>query len=59
MGEDLGDVKVEHLDRFINATDHPPASKRFCAVAVVCSSPVKALVSAVLAGSNGSRRGAK
>jgi hypothetical protein len=36
--EDLGDVKIAHLDRFINATDHPPAIKRFRAVAVVCSS---------------------
>lgn len=36
--QDLGDVKLEHLNRFINATDHPPAVKRFHAVAVVCSS---------------------
>ena len=36
--EDLGNVTIAHLDRFINATDHPPATKRFRAVAVVCTS---------------------
>jgi len=36
--ETLGDVEVAHLDRFINTTDHPAATKRFRAVAVVCSS---------------------
>ncbi len=35
--EDLGNVTLEHLERFINATDHPPAIKRFHAVAVVCA----------------------
>ena len=35
LTEDLGDVRIEHLDRFINATDHPAAAKRFRAVAVV------------------------
>lgn len=38
--EPLGDVQIEHLDRFIKATDHPPATKRFRAVAVVCQSLV-------------------
>jgi hypothetical protein len=38
---DLGSVKIEHLDRFINATDHPPCTKRFQAVAVVCASLVE------------------
>lgn len=38
LNEDLGSVKLAHLDRFIKATDHPPATKRFRAVAVVCSS---------------------
>jgi hypothetical protein len=38
--EDLGDVTIAHLERFINATDHPQATKRFRAVAVVCSSLV-------------------
>lgn len=42
MGENLGDVTVAHLDRFINATDHPSATRRFCAIAVVCSSLVDA-----------------
>lgn len=36
--ESLGDVDVAHLDRFINTTDHPVATRRFRAVAVVCSS---------------------
>lgn len=39
--ESLGDVDLAHLDRFINATDHPPATKRFRAVAVVCKSLVE------------------
>lgn len=38
--EPLGDVQVAHLDRFIKATDHPPATKRFRAVAVVCQTLV-------------------
>jgi hypothetical protein len=36
--EDLGTTSIAHLDRFIEATDHPPAQKQFRAVAVVCSS---------------------
>ena len=38
--EPLGDVEIGHLDRFINATDYPPAAKRFRAVAIVCKSLV-------------------
>lgn len=38
--ESLGDVQLAHLDRFINATDHPEAKKEFRAVAVVCQSLV-------------------
>ncbi len=30
--EPLGDVQIQHLERFINATDHPPAMKRFRAL---------------------------
>lgn len=41
LGEDLGTTTVAHLERFINATDHPPAGKSFRAVAVVCSSLVE------------------
>lgn len=37
LGEDLGSTTIEHLDRFINATDYPRAQKHFRAVAVVCS----------------------
>lgn len=40
LHEDLGSTTIDHLDRFIDATDHPPAKKRFRAVAVVCSSLV-------------------
>ena len=36
------DVEVAQLDRFINATDHPEATRRFRAVAVVCSNLVDA-----------------
>ena len=35
LTEDLGDVQLPHLARFLTATDHPAAQKRFCAVAVV------------------------
>jgi hypothetical protein len=38
--EDLGSTTVAHLERFINAIDHPSAQKRFRAVAVVCASLV-------------------
>lgn len=40
MTEQLGDVDIPLLNRFINLVDHPPASKRFRAVAVVCESLV-------------------
>jgi hypothetical protein len=42
LTEDLGDLTIEHLDRFINATDHPPAQKRFRAVAVVAAELLEA-----------------
>ena len=42
MTEDLGDVDIPLLNRFINAVDHPPATKRFRAVAVICESFVTA-----------------
>lgn len=35
-GEDLGDISIAQLERFINATDFPAATRRFRAVAVVC-----------------------
>lgn len=37
INEPLGQVEIAHLDRFINATDYPPATKRFRAVAIVSS----------------------
>ncbi|GAG26835.1 unnamed protein product [marine sediment metagenome] len=42
LGEDLGTVTLAHLDRFVNAVDHPPAAKHFSAVAVLCSSLAEA-----------------
>jgi hypothetical protein len=37
----LGTTTVEHVERFIDATDQPPARKQFRAVAVVCASLVE------------------
>lgn len=42
--EDLGTTLIAHLDRFIQATDHPPASREFRAVAVLCTSVLDAEV---------------
>lgn len=39
--EDLGDVDVEHIGRFLNATDPPAAQKHFYAVAVVSTDLVQ------------------
>ena len=41
LNANLGTTSIAHLERFINATDHPPAQKNFRAVAVVCSSLVE------------------
>jgi hypothetical protein len=40
LTEDLGDITLDHLERFVNATDHPPAKRVFNAVAVICTSLV-------------------
>lgn len=40
--EPLDDIQLAHLNRFINATEYPPAKKHFSAVAVICSSLVEA-----------------
>ena len=45
IGEDLGNVHIEQLNRFINATDYRTAIKRFHAVAVICSNLVEAELS--------------
>lgn len=45
--EDLGTTTIAHLDRFIDATDHPEAQKRFQAVAVVCESLLRQEVTTV------------
>jgi hypothetical protein len=39
---DLGTTSIAHLDRFIEAIDHPPAQKHFNAVAVLCTSLLEA-----------------
>ena len=46
LTEDLGDVQLEHLERFLNATDHPAPQRRFCAVAVVSADLVEAELAA-------------
>lgn len=46
LTEDLGDVDIALLNRFLDAVDSPPASKRFRAVAVVCESLVNAELAA-------------
>jgi len=38
LNQDLGTTTLDHLDRFINATDHPQARTHFRAVAVICAS---------------------
>lgn len=35
-GGDIGQVTLDHLERFIHTDQHPPASKRFFAIAVIC-----------------------
>lgn len=40
LGHDLGCVERYHIERFIDAIDHPPVSKEFFAIAVICSSLV-------------------
>lgn len=42
LTEDLGDVQLAHLERFINATEYPEAKRSFRAVAVVCAGLVEA-----------------
>jgi len=44
--EDLGDVSVDQLERFIRATDFPAATKRFRAVAVICATLLDAELAA-------------
>ena len=38
MTEQLGDIDIPMLSRFINLVDHPPVLKRYSAVAVICES---------------------
>ncbi len=45
ISENLGEVRVNHLNRFINATDYPAAIKRFRAVAVICENLMHAELS--------------
>jgi len=41
ISDGFGDVSLAHLNRFINATDHPSFQKRFYAVAVICGDLVE------------------
>lgn len=56
LNEDLGSTQLAHLERFINATKHPPATREFNAVAVICSALVEGELGSVpaqtLAGSS-------
>lgn len=36
IGEDLGDVSIPQIDRFLRAIDFPECKKRFFAVSVIC-----------------------
>jgi hypothetical protein len=45
--EDLGSTSIPLIDRFLHATDHPAADKRFWAVAVICTSLVEAELATV------------
>jgi hypothetical protein len=38
--EDFGSVTIHQLDRFINATEFPPHTRQFHAIAVICSNLV-------------------
>jgi len=40
LGEDLGSTTIDQLNRFINATDFPPAQKHFRAVAIISANLV-------------------
>jgi Cap4 SAVED domain len=42
LTDDLGDLKIEHLNRFIEGIDHPPAQQRFRAVAVIAADLLEA-----------------
>ena len=38
--EDFGSVTIDQLNRFINATEYPPHTREFHAIAVICSNLV-------------------
>ena len=40
--QDIGEVTVDQLNRFINATEFPPCIREFHAIAVICSNLVEA-----------------
>jgi hypothetical protein len=41
LTEHLGEIDIPRLERFINAINHPPATWKYFAVAVVCASIVE------------------
>lgn len=53
LGEELGTVDLQQIDRFIEAIDHPPAAREFRAVAVICSSLVATEIDGVEAPQDG------
>ncbi len=40
ISDDIGAVSIPQLNRFINATEFPPYTRRFSAIAVICSNLV-------------------
>ena len=44
LTEALGDIRIDQLERFINATKHPPARRAFQAVAVLSSELVQSAI---------------
>jgi hypothetical protein len=48
IGEDIGTITVQDLDRFINATEFPQYTREFYAIAVICSSLVDTELAALV-----------
>ncbi len=46
--EDIGNVSVTQLDRFINATEFPPYARSFSAIAVICTDLVEGEVQKIV-----------
>jgi hypothetical protein len=48
--DDIGAVTLEQLNRFINATEFPPYTRQFHAIAVICAALVDAELAALVPG---------